>query len=73
MRSMISGTLVLVSEVRLVSLGLQLTYTNRYNPDGVYRWAASGVDPFVKHLGAEVAAIADPGGQTRSRIINDSV
>ena len=43
-------------------LGLQFTYTNRYNPDGVYRWAASGVDPFVKHLGADVAAIADPGG-----------
>ena len=35
-------------------LGLQFTYTNRYNPDGVYRWAASGVNPFEK-LG-----IADP-------------
>jgi hypothetical protein len=30
-------------------LGLQFTYTSRYNPDGVYRWAASGVDPFVKN------------------------
>ena len=43
-------------------LGLQFTYTNRYNPDGVYRWAATGEDPFVKHLGAETAAVLDPGG-----------
>jgi hypothetical protein len=37
-------------------LGLQFTYTNRYNPDGVYRWTASGVDPFAKN------GIPDAGG-----------
>lgn len=37
-------------------LGLQFTYTNRYNPDGVYRWVASGVDPFAKN------GIPDAGG-----------
>lgn len=37
-------------------LGLQFTYTNRHNPDGVYRWTASGVDPFAKN------GIPDAGG-----------
>ncbi|MEM8660197.1 MAG: DUF1302 family protein [Pseudomonadota bacterium] len=37
-------------------LGLQFTYTNRRNPDGVFRWTASNVDPFVKN------GILDPNG-----------
>ena len=36
-------------------LGLQFTYTNRRNPDGVIRWDALGFNPFTK------AGIPDPG------------
>jgi hypothetical protein len=36
-------------------LGLQFTYTNRLNPDGIYRWVESGVNPFTKN------GIPDPG------------
>ncbi len=36
-------------------LGLQFTFTSRRNPDGVYRWTASGVNPFTKN------GIPDPG------------
>ena len=36
-------------------LGLQFTFTSRRNPDGVYRWTQSGVNPFTKN------GIPDPG------------
>lgn len=36
-------------------LGLQFTFTSRRNPDGVYRWTESGVNPFTKN------GIPDPG------------
>ena len=41
-------------------LGLQFTYTNRYNPDGVYRWAASGINPFVKAGIGDLDPLSDP-------------
>lgn len=37
-------------------LGLQLTYTDRINPDGAFRWTATGIDVF------ERAGIPDAGG-----------
>lgn len=36
-------------------LGLQFTFTSRRNPDGVYRWTESGVNPFTKN------GLPDPG------------
>lgn len=50
-------------------LGLQFTYTNRYNPDGVYRWAASGVNPFEK-IGIP-DPVADPStGVTTGQLLS---
>ena len=50
-------------------LGLQFTYTNRYNPDGAYRWAASGVNPFVKNGIPD--PVADPAtGVTTGQLLS---
>lgn len=57
---------------RLGDFDLQFMYTHRYNPDGVFRWKESGVNPFagtgdpaLEGLGALLAQTAfelNPGG-----------